>query len=113
MNGGNSLRICITADGPDLKSAVGEDLGHSPYFLVVNPETLEFEVFENEAAGWEMGAGMKAADFIIGLNVDAVITGGIGFHGYEKLTDAGIMVISDEEGSVLNAIYNFKRRHME
>lgn len=112
-DGGDILRICITAEGPDLKSPVGKDLGHSPYFLVIDPETLEFEVYENEAAGWDMGAGMKAADIIIGLGVDAVITGGIGFHGYDKLTGAGIMVISDEEGPVLDAINNFKRRHMQ
>lgn len=107
------MKVCITADGPDLDSEVGQDLGHSPYFLIVDLDTMEYESMENEGASWDMGAGMKAADIVINAGVDAVITGRIGPHGYSSFSDAGIMVSSDEEGGVREAIESFKRRHME
>ncbi len=107
------MKVCITSDGPDLESGVGHDLGHSPYLLIVDLDTMEYEAIENEAASWDMGAGMKAADTIIDLRVDAVITGRIGPHGYSSFSEAGIMVSSDEEGSVREAIEAFKRRHLQ
>lgn len=56
------------------------------------------------------GAGMKVADAIVSLKVDAVIAGGIGSHGYNILTKAGIRVSYDEEGTVEECVDNLKRR---
>ena len=105
------MKIAVSAEEPSLDSEIGEDLGHSPYFLVVDTETMEFEVVENEAATWDMGAGMKAADIVISLGVEALVTGAIGMHGYSRLSEAGIMVASEDEGSIRDLVGAFKRRH--
>ncbi|HUV24878.1 MAG TPA: NifB/NifX family molybdenum-iron cluster-binding protein [Methanomassiliicoccales archaeon] len=105
------MRIAVSAEEPTLDSEIGEDLGHSPYFLVVDTETMEFKAVENEAASWDMGAGMKAADIVISLGAEALITGAIGMHGYSKLSQAKIMVASEEEGKIRDLIEVFKRRH--
>lgn len=104
------MKIAVSAEEPSLDSEIGEDLGHSRYFLVVDTETMDFEVVENEAADWDMGAGMKAADIVISLGVKALITGAIGMHGYSKLSQANIMVVSEDEGHIRDLIENFKRR---
>ena len=39
-----------------------------------------------------------------------MITGGIGSHGYDILTKAGIKVSFDEEGTVEECMNAFKRR---
>ena len=105
------MRIAVSAEEPNLDSEVGEDLGHSPYILVVDTDTMEFEAMENEAATWDMGAGMKAADIVISLGVEAIITGAIGMHGYAKFNEANIMVVSEDEGRIRDLIESFKRRH--
>ena len=104
------MRIGVLSDGEDLASEVSEDFGHAPFFLIVDSETLDYEVIANEFVD-AMGAGMKVADAIIALKVDAVITGGIGSHGYNMLTKAGIAVSFDEEGSVEECVETFKKRH--
>jgi len=43
--------------------------------------------------------------------VEALITGAIGMHGYSKLSQANIMVASEEEGKIRDLIEVFKRRH--
>ncbi|MDY0293739.1 MAG: NifB/NifX family molybdenum-iron cluster-binding protein [Candidatus Methanomethylophilaceae archaeon] len=103
------MRIGVLSEGDTLESFVAEDFGHAPYFLIVDPETLDYQVVSNEFVGAE-GAGMKVADAIIALKVDAVITGGIGPHGYEALTAAGIKVSFDEEGTAEDSIRDFMRR---
>ncbi|MCL2510114.1 MAG: NifB/NifX family molybdenum-iron cluster-binding protein [Methanomassiliicoccaceae archaeon] len=103
------MRIGVIAEGDSLESYVAEDFGHAPFFLIVDPDTLDYQVIENEFAN-SMGAGMKVAEAIVGMGVDVVITGGIGSHGLDILGKAGIHVAYDEEGTVEECINDFKRR---
>jgi predicted Fe-Mo cluster-binding NifX family protein len=103
------MRIGVIAEGDSLDSYVADDFGHAPFFLIVDPDTLDYQVVENEYAN-AIGAGMKVADAIVALKVDAVITGGIGHHGLDILNKAGIHVAYDEEGTVEECVKDFKRR---
>ena len=103
------MKIGVLAEGDDLSSYVCEDFGHAPFFLIVDYDTLDYSVVENEFINAE-GAGMKVADAIVSMGVDAVITGGIGSHGYDILTKAGIRGSFDEEGTVEECVEAFKRR---
>lgn len=103
------MKIGVLSEGESLDSLVANDFGHAPYFLVVDSETLDYDVIVNEFIDAE-GAGMKVADAIVSLKVDAVIAGGIGSHGYNILTKAGIRVSYDEEGTVEECINDLKRR---
>lgn len=102
--------VGVVAEGDDLSSLVAEDFGHAPYFLLVDLDTYDFEVVENENAN-ASGAGYKTAEAIVSLKrVDAVIVGGIGSHGLDILQDAGIRVDYDEDGTVEECLDAFKRR---
>lgn len=103
------MKVAIVCDGDDLSAEVSEDFGHAPFILVVDYDTLDYMVVENEFAD-AVGAGMKVAEAIASLKVDAVITGGIGSHGYDILTKAGITVSFDEEGTAEECMEAFKRR---
>ena len=104
------MLIGVLSDGPELDSEVSEDFGHAPYFLMVDSETMDYTVVDNEFTEAE-GAGMLVAKAIVGLGVDAVIVGGIGSHGYDILAGAGIDVSMDEEGSVESCVTDYVRRY--
>ncbi|MDR3075594.1 MAG: NifB/NifX family molybdenum-iron cluster-binding protein [Candidatus Methanoplasma sp.] len=104
------MKVGVIAEGDTLESYVAEDFGHAPYFMIVDVDTMDYQVVVNEYADCE-GAGMKVADAIVGLGVDAVITGGIGSHGLDILAKAGIHVAYDEEGTVEECVKDFKRRY--
>ena len=105
------MRIVAISEGETLESEVGEDFGHSPFFLVVDSDTLDYHVIENEFADSPEGAGVAVAKAITTLKPDAAITGGIGMHGLDILRKAGIYVSYDEEGSIEQCINDFVRRH--
>lgn len=105
------MKIGVIAEGDTLDSYVADDFGHAPYFLIVDMNTLDFIVVENEHKDAVSGAGMLVAKAIVDLGVDAVIVGGIGPHGYEILSDAGITVSADEDGTVEESVGDFKRRY--
>lgn len=103
------MKVGVIAEGDDLGSLVGEDFGHSPYFLIVDLDTYDYTVVENEFANGD-GAGYKVANAIVGLKVDACIVGGIGSHGLQILQDAGIRVWYDMDGTVEESLDYIKNR---
>ncbi len=105
------MRIVVISEGESLDSEVAEDFGHAPFFLVVDSDTLDYHVIENEFADSPEGAGVAVAKAITTLKPDAVITGGIGMHGLQILRESNIAVSYDEEGPVEQCIVDFVRRH--
>jgi predicted Fe-Mo cluster-binding NifX family protein len=104
------MKIGVISEGDTLEAYVAEDFGHAPFFLIVDSETLDYQVIKNEFVNAVDGAGIKVANAIVSLGVNAVITGGIGSHGIRILESAGIKVSYDEEGTVEECINDFKRR---
>ncbi|HIJ00447.1 MAG TPA: hypothetical protein HA366_02815 [Candidatus Methanomethylophilaceae archaeon] len=104
------MKIGILTEGDNLNSFVAEDFGRAPYFLIVDSDTFDYEVVENEFKDAAEGAGMLVADAISELGVDVIIVGGIGSHGYDRLTKAGITVSFDEEGVAEEAVKRVLRR---
>ncbi len=104
------MKIAIVAEGEDLQSYVADDFGRAPFILVVDSETKEVEAVPNEHQDAAQGVGMLVAEKIVSLDVNAAIVGGIGHHGYDILSKAGLRVSFDEEGSAEEALGNFLRR---
>lgn len=93
---------------------MADDFGHAPFFLLIDPDTLDYHVIVNEFADAPEGAGMAVARAIVGLgNVDAVLVGGIGGHGMRILGDAGIRVSPDEDGTVEQCVRDYLRRRAQ
>ena len=88
------MRIVVISEGESLDSEVGEDFGHSPFFLVVDSDTLDYHVIENEFADSPEGAGVAVAKAITTIQPDAVITGGIGMHGLDIILSHSLWLMS-------------------
>lgn len=106
------MRICVTAEGTDLDALVAEEFGHAPFFVIVDPDTMKFEVFDNVLVDTDIGYGIQTAENIIRLKADVVMTGFVGPHGVKKLESKNIKLVTDEEGTVRQAIEAFKRRQV-
>lgn len=103
------MKVGVISEGPTLGSLVAEDFGHAPNFLIVDLDTYDYTVVDNEYANGE-GAGYKVANAIVGIGVDIVIVGGIGTHGLKILQDAGIRVFYDADGPVEENLDDLKNR---
>lgn len=102
------MKIAVSATGPSLDAEVDPRLGRCRYFLVVDPETLEYEALDNSSASAGGGAGISAAQMIAGKGVKAVLTGNCGPNAYQVLSAAGIEVVTGVAGRVGDAIQDFK-----
>jgi predicted Fe-Mo cluster-binding NifX family protein len=102
------MKIAITAAGATLDTDVDPRFGRCPYFIIVDPETLEFEAIENAGMMASGGAGVATGQMISGKGVEAVLTGNCGPNAYQVLNAAGIKVITGVSGKVKNAIESYK-----
>lgn len=102
------MKIAISATGPSLDAEVDPRFGRCQYFIIVDPETMQFEAVENSSAMASGGAGISAAQMIAGKRVQAVLTGNCGPNAYQVLSAAGIQVITGVSGKVQDVIQGYK-----
>jgi len=102
------MKIAISATGPDFDADVDPRFGRCQYFIIVDPDTMQFESIENSSAAASGGAGISAAQMITSKGVEAVLTGNCGPNAYQVLSPAGIKVITGVSGKVNEAIQSYK-----
>jgi predicted Fe-Mo cluster-binding NifX family protein len=102
------MRIAVTANGTVLDAEIDPRFGRCQYFIIVDPETMQFEALENSSAMAGGGAGVSTAQMIAGKGVEAVLTGNCGPNAYQVLAAAGIKVITGVAGTVQDAVQGYK-----
>lgn len=102
------MKIAITATGHALDAEIDPRFGRCRYFIIVEPETMQFEAVENASGMASGGAGISTAQMIAGKGVEAVLTGNCGPNAYQVLSAAGIKVITGVAGKVQDAVQGYK-----
>jgi predicted Fe-Mo cluster-binding NifX family protein len=108
------MKIAISSSGKTLDSDVDPRFGRAEYFIIVDPETMDFEVVENnQNLNLPQGAGIQAGKTIADHKVAALITGHCGPKAFTVLQSAGIKIITGASGKVADAIAQYKNGKLE
>jgi len=102
------MKIAISATSPSLDAEVDPRFGRCQYFIIVDPQTLEFEAAENTNIMASGGAGIASAQMVANKEVQAVLTGNCGPNAYQALEAAGVQVITGVAGKIRDAIEGYK-----
>lgn len=102
------MKIAISALGSDLVAQVDPRFGRCRHFIIIDPDTMQFEIVENTGALASGGAGISAAQVIIDRGVEAVLTGSCGPNAYQVLEAAGVKVFTGTTGTIQDAIESYK-----
>jgi predicted Fe-Mo cluster-binding NifX family protein len=106
---GEIMKIAVSAQGPNLEAQVDPRFGRAPYFLLVDTETLGFDLVPNPASmQTPQGAGIQAAAMVARHRPAAVLTGNCGPKAFQTLQAAGIQVIVGVEGQVRDAVQKYQ-----
>ena len=107
------MRIAVSASGGGLDAAVDPRFGRCPYFVIVDTETMHSEVVPNESGNMAHGAGIQAAQTVVGQGVQVVLTGNIGPNAYQALSAAGTKIVTGVTGTVREAITSYKNGRLK
>lgn len=102
------MKIAVTSTGPSLDDSVEGRFGRCAYFLIIDPDTMEFEAVPNPNISLGGGAGIQSAQMMADKNVSVVLTGNCGPNAFQTFGAAGIQVITGVGGAVRQAVRQYK-----
>jgi predicted Fe-Mo cluster-binding NifX family protein len=103
------MKIIITATSPSIDSNIDDRFGRGAYFIVVDPDTFEWQAHANPGVNASGGAGTLASQFAANQHASSVISGDFGPNAYNALQAAGIaMYLFGSCATVKEAIERFK-----
>jgi predicted DNA-binding protein (UPF0251 family)/predicted Fe-Mo cluster-binding NifX family protein len=104
-------KIAVSSEGPDLDSEVDPRFGRAAGFVIIDPDTMEFEYVDNGfSQAMAQGAGIQAAELMTRHGVGVVLTGYVGPKAFQALAAVGIRIGQNlENTTVRQAIDKFKQ----
>ena len=106
--------IAVTAQGNDLQGEVDPRFGRAKPFLLVDSETMWFEVVENEQnLSLPQGAGIQAAQVVTDHRAEVVLTGNCGPKAFKTLEAVGIKVVVGVSGRIEDAVQAYLQGELE
>jgi predicted Fe-Mo cluster-binding NifX family protein len=102
------LKIAVSAMQASLDSDIDLRFGRCRYFLIIDPQTMQFEAVENVNGMASGGAGIVSAQMVASKGVEAVLTGNCGPNAFQVLSTAGVQVIAGVSGKVQDAVDSYK-----
>ena len=103
------MKIAVSSSGNTLESDIDPRFGRAQNFIIVDTETMAFEVKENvQNLNLPQGAGIQAGKTVADLGVEAVITGNCGPKAFNVLEAAEVKVITGISGTVKDAVEELK-----
>ncbi|MBW2646262.1 MAG: NifB/NifX family molybdenum-iron cluster-binding protein [Deltaproteobacteria bacterium] len=108
------MKIAVTSTGKTLQSDIDPRFGRAQYFIIVDPETLDFDVVENtQNLNLPQGAGIQAGKAIVDNKAEVVITGNCGPKAFQVLSAAGVKVEVGAGGRVIDGIQKYKNGELK
>jgi predicted Fe-Mo cluster-binding NifX family protein len=98
------LIVAVSAASGSLDAQIDPRFGRCQYFVIVDTESMSFEVLSNMSRNTPHGAGIQAGQTVANHGVQAVLTGNVGPNAFQVLSSAGIRVITGLSGTVREAI---------
>ncbi len=104
------MKIAITSTGKTLDAQVDQRFGRAELFLILDTETDEIEVVDNQQnLNAAQGAGIQSAETVINQEIEVLITGHCGPNAYRTLQAAGVKIVTDAQGTVGQMVEKFKK----
>ncbi len=108
------MKVVVSSSGKTLDDSVDLRFGRAKQFLVVDTDTGEVRVVDNNQNVEAMqGAGIQAAQTVASESPEYVITGHCGPKAFSVLRAAGVGVITGFEGSVREAVEALKQGRLK
>jgi len=102
------MKIAVTSIGKTMDSQVDPRFGRAACFIIIDTETMDFSVIDNENVAASGGAGISSAKAVVDAGAQAVLTGNCGPNAERTLSTAGIKLYTGLTGTVTQAVELFK-----
>lgn len=102
------MKLAISSLGENLDAQVDPRFGRCKFLIFFDEETGNFITEQNANIMAQGGAGIQTSQFVAEKNAEVVITGQLGPNAITTLHSAGIKTFGNAEGTVRQAISDYK-----
>ncbi|MEN6497979.1 MAG: NifB/NifX family molybdenum-iron cluster-binding protein [Thermoguttaceae bacterium] len=103
------MKVAVTAQDRTLDSLVDPRFGRARYFLLIDTETGNFTVHDNlQNLNAPQGAGIQAAQTVVQLGAEAVLTGNVGPKAFAALQAGQVAIYPGAAGTVRQTLEEFR-----
>ena len=103
------MKIAISSEGTDLSAQVGHRFGGSPYLIIVDLGTGNFEAVPNPGSLNQHGAGVQTIVLIISKGVKVALTGYCSPVARKHLEANGIAIFTGVSGTIEEVLVSYKK----
>ncbi|ETA81171.1 NifB/NifX family molybdenum-iron cluster-binding protein [Youngiibacter fragilis] len=107
------MKIVLPVEDRSIDAKVSAHFGRTQYYLAYDDITREYDIEENTAAKSQGGAGIKAAQTVVDLGADVLITPRLGENAAEVLRAAGVRLYASIEGTAFTNISRMIKGELE
>lgn len=108
------MKLAISLEENSYKSQVDRRFGRAGFFILIDTESNDYEIIENEAKNEASGAGLKVVKNLVNLGVDEIITGEIGPKAAVLIEEFDIQTYKlGELKSVDEVLKNYRENKLE
>lgn len=108
------MKVAIALEENKYEAQVDRRVGRAPYFLIIDIETNNYEIIENEAKDEVTGAGLKVIKNLVILGIDVLIAGDVGPKAAVLIEEFDLPVYKlGELTSVDEVLKAFKEKKLE
>lgn len=106
------MKIALPVETENVETQICPSFGRAPFFLIYDTETQNASFINNGAAASQGGAGIKAAQIIVDLKIDALLTPRCGRNAADVLLPAGIKLYKTVSTLAQDNIKSFSAGHL-
>jgi predicted Fe-Mo cluster-binding NifX family protein len=108
------VKIAVSSTGAELASLVDPRFGRCRYYMIIDPQSYEFEAVENTGSRMQwVTRGTATGNLVAGHKVGAVITGHIGRKATGILKEAHVRIYTGAKGTVKQVVDKFNEGKLE
>lgn len=96
------MKFLLAANEKDPHSKISPVFARAYFFAIYDTETKIINFVTNEACQSQSGAGIKAAQLVVDLNIDTLIVVRLGEKSYDILKLANIKVLQTSDDYIEN-----------
>jgi len=107
------MKVVITSEGANMDDPIDPRFGRCSTFVLADTDDDAVRSVPNDAAMQPGGAGVQAAENVVNVGAEAVITGQLGPKAAQVLQAASIPVYGGASGTVRDALEAFKKGRLK
>ena len=97
------MKVAVTSSGDNLDAQMDPRFGRCAYFVIVDTDSMDFEVVENPGPQMGSGAGTAASQIVGDSGAEAVVSGNYGPNAAMALGAGGILTFQGSAMTVREA----------